>query len=134
VRGTFRGVVHGEFETGPGIPAGPAAAAVLVVALASWLATILLVLAVVFAFLAALLGAGFWLLSRRNPRDAELLAERAPLVHDELNARLRAGVAARAAPAAVENHYHLHLPPGTDARGIDWAALPHRDDAGYKKD
>jgi len=126
VRGTFRGVVHGEFETGPRVPVVPLAVAALVVALLSWLVTVLLLLAVIAAVLALVLTATFLLLSRRNDRDAELLAERTAALHAE--------VTPRAAPAPVENHYHLHLSPGTDASGIDWAALPARDAVTIKED
>lgn len=121
MRGTFRGVVHGEFETGPRLPVVPLIAAVLVAAFLSWLVTVLLLLAVIAAVLALLLTAAFLLLSRRNDRDAELLAERSAALHAEM--------APRAAPAAVENHYHLHLPAGTDASGVNWAAIPVRDAA-----
>jgi len=124
MRGTFLGVVHGEFETGPRLPAVPLAVAVLAVALLSWLATVLLLLAVIAAVLVVIVIAvlaTFWLLRPRSDRDAELLAER--------SAALRAEMTPRAAPAAVENHYHLHLPAGADASGVNWAAIPVRDAA-----
>jgi hypothetical protein len=133
VRGTFRGVVHGEFETGPSVPVIPVAAAVLAVVIVSWLATILLILAIAAAVVAVALGLAIWLLCRRNPRDDAALAEwSAQLRAAEQADALRAETAARAA-APVENHYHLHLPPGTDARGIDWAALPVRDATKFKE-
>lgn len=122
MRGTFRAV--GTFETsGPNVPA-IAVTALAVIAAVSWVATFLLVLALIAAVvivIAIAVIAAFWLLRPHSDRDAELLAER--------TAGLNAEVAAKAAPRAVENHYHLHLPPGTDARGIDWAALPARDAA-----
>jgi hypothetical protein len=133
VRGTFRAV--GTFETS-GPPAGPVAAALIVLAFVSWLFTVLLVLAIITAVVlvfAVAVFTAFWLLRPRSDRDAELFAERARGVHAEQAAAVRAEMAARAAPAAVENHYHLHLPPGTDARGIDWAALPVRDIAEFKE-
>jgi uncharacterized SAM-binding protein YcdF (DUF218 family) len=129
MRGTFRGVVHGEFETGPHLPVVPLIAAVLAVAFVSWLATVLLLLAIIAAALFATLAAAFWLLRPHSDRDAAALAEQSAAVSAERSARLRAEMTARHAPAAVENHYHLHLSPGTDASGANWAALPPRDAA-----
>ncbi len=121
MRGTFRGVVHGEFETAPHIPVIPVGVVVLAAAFLSWLATVLLLLAVAAAVLAVLLLAACWLLRPRSDRDAELLAERTAAMHAEM--------AARTAPRVVENHYHLYLPPGADASGVNWAALPTGDAA-----
>jgi hypothetical protein len=115
VRGRFTAVVHGEFETtGP----RPALIAVLLAAaaLVSWLATVLVELAVTAGAFAGAVLAGCWLLTRRNGRDTELLAERAAELHAEVT-----GTPARAVPQEV--HYHLHLPPGTPAADVI-AALP----------
>jgi hypothetical protein len=115
VKGRFTAVVHGEFETtGP----RPVLIAVLLAAaaLVSWLATVLLELAITAGAFAAAVIAGCWLLTRRNVRDTELLAERAAELHAAVT-----GPPARA--VAQEVHYHLHLPPGTSPAEVI-AALP----------
>lgn len=111
----FTAVVCGEFETtGP----RPVLIAVLLgtAALVSWLATVLVDLAVTAGAFAGAVLAGCWLLTRRNGRDTELLAERAAELHAEVT-----GTPARAVPQTI--HYHLHLPPGTTAADVI-AALP----------
>ena len=120
-RGRFTGVVHGEFETagGGGLPK-LVAGAVAAVALVSWLATVLLELAVTAGALAAAFLAACWLLTRRNDRDSELLAERLAALHAE----------ALPKPAAVlsgEIHYHVHLAPGGSAEDAIAAFPPQRD-------
>lgn len=136
MKGTFSAV--GTFETRPSIPVGPIAVVLLVAALVSYLATILLVLAIIAGVLAVIgiaIIVGFWLLRPRSATDTTALSEQAAGVNAELAARLRAELAARTSPPPVENHYHqhVHLPPGTDARGINWAALPVRNAAEFKE-
>ena len=114
-RGTFTGVVHGTFETGRS--GHPVLIAVLLAAagLVSWLLTVLVDLAIAAGGLAAAVVAVCLLVRRRSDHDAELLAERAAALHAE-------ATAPREVPREI--HYHLHLPPGADASGVNWAALP----------
>lgn len=106
-RGRFTAVVYGEFQTtGGGLPLKLLAAAVGAVALVSWLATILIELAVTAGVLAAVVLAGCLLLFRRNDRDSELLAERAAALHADMEPK---------AVAPREVHYHVHLAPGQTA-------------------
>lgn len=123
MKGQFTAVVHGTFETGRS--GRPAFVVVILAAaaLVSWLATILVDLAVTAGAAAAAVIAACWLLRRRNDRDAELLAERAALLHAEVTTTR---------PPQI--HYHLHLPPGADASGINWAALPPGDPTTSKED
>ena len=123
MKGQFTGVVYGTFETGRTGRSAFVAVVLAVAALVSWLATILVDLAVAAGAAVAAVIAACWLLRRRNDRDAELLAERAAL--------LRAEVTTTRPP---EIHYHLHLPPGTDASGVNWAALPPGDATNSKED
>jgi hypothetical protein len=114
-RGRFTGVVYGEFETAGGHGLAPlVAAAVAIGALVSWLATFLLELAVTAGALGAAILAACWLLTRRNGRDAELLAERTAALHAEVTAF----------KPAAEIHYHVHLAPGQTAEGTGWALPP----------
>lgn len=113
-RGHFTGVVTGEFETGSRSPLPLIAAAVGIGAAVSWLATVLLELAVTAGALAAAILAACWLLTRRSDRDAELLAERTAALHAEVTA----------AKPAAEIHYHVHLAPGQSAEDINWALPP----------
>jgi hypothetical protein len=117
VKDRFTAVVHGTFETTR--TARPALAVVLLgtAALVSWLATVLVDLAITAAGVAAAVIAACWLVSRRSDRDAQLLAERTAAMHAEVTA-------ARTVPQVV--HYHLHLPAGATAEEIR-AALPHGD-------
>ena len=116
MKGQFTAVTHGTFETGR--TGRPALVAVVLAAtaLVGWLATILVDLAVTLGATAAAVIAACWLLRRRNDRDAELLAERAALLQAEITTT-----------RPQEIHYHLHLPPGSDASGVNWAALPPGD-------
>ncbi len=123
MKGRFTAVVYGEFEASR---SRPALIAVLLgtVALVSWLATVLLELAVAAGGFAVAVAGVCWLLSRRPDRDSELLAERIRAMQAE---------AAAVRPVPQEVHYHLHLPPGTTAADA-LAALPHRDAAAIEGD
>jgi hypothetical protein len=117
VKGQFTAVVHGEFRTSGSLPVKFLAVCAGIAALVSWMATVLVELAIAFGGFAAVLLAVCWLVRRPSDRDMQLMAERAAALQDQ------------AAPQAVaagprEIHYHLHLPPGADASGVDWAALP----------
>jgi hypothetical protein len=118
VKGRFTAVVHGEFETSRSSRPALVAVVLAVAALVPWLATILVDLAITAGAAVAAVIAACWLLRRRNDRDAELLAERAALLQAEVTTT-----------RPQEIHYHLHLPPGTAASGVNWAALPPGDTA-----
>lgn len=123
MKGQFTGVVYGTFETGRTGRSAFVAVVLAAAALMSWLATILVDVAVAADAAVAAVIAACWLLRRRNDRDAELLAERAALLQAEITT---------ARPQEI--HYHLHLPPGTDASGVNWAALPPGDATTSKED
>lgn len=123
MKGQFTAVVHGTFETGRGTRPALVAVVLAVAALVSWLATILVDLAITAGAAVAAVIAVCWLLRRRNDRDAELLAERAALLQAEVTT---------ARPPEI--HYHLHLPPGTDASRVNWAALPPSDTTTSEED
>jgi hypothetical protein len=112
VKGKFTAVVAGEFETGR-FPFAPALAVIAAAAIVAWLATVIIVLAVIAGGALGIVTGLLWLASRRNPRDAELLAERFAGLHAE--------AARSAAPRVIENHYHLHLAPGTGIASLDAA-------------
>lgn len=120
MKGQFTAVVYGEFETtGRRFPV-LIAAAVGIAALVSWLATVLLELALTAGALGAAIVGACWLLMRRNDRDAELLAERFTALNEATAHPVKA------VPPPVVNHYHLHLAPGATAEGLNWA-VPQRD-------
>lgn len=97
---------------GPDIPVGPVVGAVLVVALAVWLATVLLILAVVLTVLAGLLVAAAVMMRRRYPDYSASVARQA--------AALRADMAK---PAVVEHHHYVHTLPGATAGEASWVPL-----------
>lgn len=111
--------LHGTWKvTGggsPDIPVIPVAALVLASALAVWLATVLLVLAVIaLVLLGVMVAVAVWM-RRRYPDYSEALAEQAKAVRADM-----------AAPKVVEHHHYVHTLPGTTAEGVSWA-LPLRD-------
>lgn len=121
MRGRFTAVTHGTWETESRFRPLPVIGLGLAAALIGWLLTVLWLLACVVAAAVVTVAAGCWVLTRRNDRDAELLAER----WAGLRAESDRPAIAPAAPAVV-NHYHLHLPPGATAEGLNWA-IPERD-------
>ena len=123
MKGHFAGVVTGTFETSSGVPVTLLAVCMGIVALVSWLLTVLVELAVTAGALLVLAVGACVLLRRHSDRDKQLLAERFEAMHAEVDAPHRAAVTA---PAVV--HYHIHLAPGTSA-GDAIAALPHQRDA-----
>jgi hypothetical protein len=124
VKGQFTAVVHGTFETRRSIRPALVAVVLAVAGLVSWLLTVLVDLAIAAGAAAAVVTAACWLLRRPNPRDMQLLAERA--------AALQAEVTPRPAVTVIEHHYYLHtevpLDAGEATRIIQ--ALPSGDVAG----
>jgi hypothetical protein len=108
--------LHGTWKVtgggGPDIPVVPAVVAVVAVAIASWLATILLILAVAFAVLAVVLVAAAVMMRRRYPDYSPSVARQA--------AALRADMAK---PAVVEHHHYVHTLSGEHAGEASWAPL-----------
>lgn len=118
--------MHGTWKAAGGGASGAAGmglGSVAALALLSWLATVLWILAIIgFAVLAVIIG-GVFLLRRRTRADDEAFAERA--------AALRADAARQATapqPPVIVNHYHggthVHLEPGADAPAVIRQALP----------
>jgi len=108
MRGEFTGVVTGEWRTtGSGLPLGPVLVLLALAGASAWLATIMLMLAVILGAGLVLAVAGLavaWRVSRPNPRDQELLAERWQAMHAE--------TARQVTPQQVTHihggiHYHL---------------------------
>jgi heme/copper-type cytochrome/quinol oxidase subunit 2 len=122
--------LHGTWKVtgggGPDIPVVPAVAAVMAVALAVWLATILLIVAVVLTVVAGLLVAVAVMMRRRYPDHSEQVAADLAVFRAEVTAPK----AARPAVTVVNNYYTL---PGETAGEASWVplvrgAVEHKED------
>lgn len=127
MKGQFTAVVHGEFSTGSRFPALILAACAGIVALVSLVTEFLIPVLIAAGGFALAFVAVCVAVRRHNDRDMQLMAERTSVP---------VAPPARAIPGGPrEVHYHLYLPPGADASGVNWAAaLPPGDAPTSKED